>query len=138
MSTPTPPIPDALRRYVVLFNRGSYWDSHEVLEEQWRENGSDFYQGLILLASAFVHLRRGNAAGIVSQLRKAEDALRSYAPSYLGLDVSEILHRAERVRHAVGANVSAPPEDLPALVPVLRLTLEPSLVMGTEQELEEG
>ena len=68
-------LPQALHRFLELFNAREYWESHEVLEGPWREWGSDFYQGLILYASAFVHAQRGNPRGIRAQLEKAERKL---------------------------------------------------------------
>ena len=49
--------------YFVCFNRGLFYEAHEVLEELWLAdrhgpNGS-FYKGLIQLAGAFVHLQKG-------------------------------------------------------------------------------
>jgi predicted metal-dependent hydrolase len=54
-------LPSALRRFLELYGAARYWDSHEALEDEWRRTGSDFYQALILYASAWVHWKRGNA-----------------------------------------------------------------------------
>ena len=48
--------------YFELFNRGKFFEAHDVLEHLWLPdrhgaNGS-FYKGLIQLAGAFVHLQR--------------------------------------------------------------------------------
>ncbi len=89
-----PPLPAPFREFLARFNRGEYWESHEVLERPWRRNRSGFYKALILLASALVHAERGNRHGIVAQLRKAIPLLERYRPHYLGLDVETILSRA--------------------------------------------
>ena len=96
-------LPGALRRYVELVNEGEFWESHEALEGPWRETRSEFYHGLILYASAFVHARRGTPHGIVAQLEKAEEALHAYPDAYLGLDVAAIRDHARRTRTAVEA-----------------------------------
>ena len=47
--------------FFTCFNRGDYYEAHEVLEHLWLETkGADhaFYKGLIQIAGAFVHLRR--------------------------------------------------------------------------------
>ena len=47
--------------YFICFNRGEYYEAHDVLEHLWlRTTGSDhqFFKGLIQIAGAFVHLRR--------------------------------------------------------------------------------
>lgn len=49
--------------YFHHFNRGDYYEAHDVLESLWLEQGREgksaaFYKGLIQLAGAFVHLRK--------------------------------------------------------------------------------
>ena len=49
--------------YFACFNRGLYYEAHDVLEELWlaERHGPNysFYKGLIQLAGAFVHLQKG-------------------------------------------------------------------------------
>ena len=120
-------VPADLLRFVDLFNAGAYWESHELLEGPWRKSRSEFYHGLILYASAFVHARRGNAVGVAAQLAKAERSLTSYRPHYLGLDVDAILAVAARARTraALGDAGASPPP----------LELSPPLLRGSEPEL---
>jgi predicted metal-dependent hydrolase len=120
------PVPAPLRQFVASFNAGSFWESHEILEGAWRETGSDFYQGLILVASAFVHVRRDNPHGITAQLAKAREKLASYRPYYLGVDLDALLSAADAADRAVetGTRPSAPD-----------LRLDPALVRGDEPEL---
>jgi predicted metal-dependent hydrolase len=117
--------PEAYRTFVALFNRGAYWDSHEVLEQAWRATGSDFYQGLILVASGFVHVGRRNAHGVRAQLAKAAARLAPFRPSHLGLDVDALLAACAAAREAVerGAWPAAP-----------RLALDDALLRGDEPE----
>jgi predicted metal-dependent hydrolase len=115
-----------LERFVARFNQGAYWESHEVLEAAWRENPSPFYQGLILFASAFVHVLRGNAHGVRAQLAKADALLRDHAPAYLGVDVSALLAAGDRAREALAAGHRPEP-------PVLSLAAH--RVRGNEPEL---
>jgi len=49
--------------YFFHFNREDYYEAHDVLESLWLEEGRQargaaFYQGLIQLAGAFVHMRK--------------------------------------------------------------------------------
>ncbi|HET7039626.1 MAG TPA: DUF309 domain-containing protein [Gemmatimonadales bacterium] len=118
--------PAALRRFVASFNAGSFWESHEILEGAWRETGSDFYQGLILFASAFVHVRRSNPHGITAQLAKARDRLAGYRPRYLGVDVDALLAASDAATRAVETGVMPEAPDL---------RLDPALVRGDEPEL---
>lgn len=112
---------------MVLFNRGEFWESHEVLEAPWRVVQSDFLQGLIQLASAFVHVQRRNVHGIHAQLAKAVERLRPYAPTYLGVDVGAVLAAADEAERAISRG------DTP-VAPVL--TLARGRVRGDEPELD--
>lgn len=137
--TPAPGIqrlPAELHRFVDLFNEQAFWDSHEILEGPWRESGSGFYHGLILYASAFVHLQRENAHGVVAQLRKAERALSPYAPHWLGVDVAGILRRCDAVAARVEARRDSPPAVWRDEIAVPRLELAADRVRGDEAELE--
>lgn len=124
-------VPPALHEFIELFNAGEFWESHEVLEVPWRENRSDFYKGLILYASAFVHLQRGNAKGVHAQLRKTQRHLEPYAPCYMGVDVGGILGTAERLLDAVGKEGAAAQLDL--LLPPPLLAIDPALIRGDEE-----
>ncbi len=116
-----PPLPPAYAEFLELFGRGEFWRAHEALEGAWRAGRSGFYQALILLASAWVHVTRGNAHGVIAQLRKAERALAPYASAYLGQDVAALLEyahdTAERLPYLAGTDGQAwldalPPPDL--------------------------
>lgn len=122
----TSPFPGPLVRFVELFNGRAFWESHEVLEGPWRQEGSAFYHGLILYASAFVHVQRNNAHGIAAQLQKAERTLAPFAPRYLGVHVSEILDR-------IGTAGDELKREVPVAFPSIRL--DPSRVRGDEPEL---
>jgi predicted metal-dependent hydrolase len=117
----------ALETFVELFNRGAFWESHEVLEAPWRVVHSDFLQGLILFASAYVHVQRGNPHGIHAQLAKAAERLRPYAPTYLGVDVRGVLAAAAEAEQSLSRGMTP-------VAPVLTLT--PSHVRGDESELD--
>ncbi len=124
--------------FLDLFNRTQYWESHEALEGPWRESGSEFYHALILYASAFVHVQRGNRHGLAAQLGKARPLLEPRRPSYLGLDVDAILEHAAVCRHLVAENREAPAEAWDVLIPRPRLRFQAELVRGDEPELDGG
>jgi len=88
------------------FNRGEYYEAHDVLEDLWLEtHGHDreFYKGLIQVAGAFVHLRKqaerphhhhhGRRLVPAARIfRLAIARLAPFAPHHLGADISAILH----------------------------------------------
>ena len=88
-----------LQEGIRLFNAGRYWDAHEAWERAWvpLPKGSaerNFYQGLILLAAAFLHRERATR----TPKRSTQPALRCYRTAverlsglpdrFLGLDVA--------------------------------------------------
>jgi hypothetical protein len=130
------PFPEPLVRFVELFNREEFWESHEVLENAWRRSRSGFFHGLILYASAFVHVQRGNRRGVIAQLRKTEKALLPYAGDHLGVDVKRILVEARELRQAMERKED--PAGCGAFhLHFPRLHLDPRRVRGTEAELDE-
>ncbi|MGD2069900.1 MAG: DUF309 domain-containing protein, partial [Gemmatimonadota bacterium] len=94
---------------------------------------SDFYQGLILYASAFVHLERGNAHGVRAQLAKALGRLEGYPSPYLGLDVDALREHCASTRQAVERH----PADFADRIEPLPLRPTSDRVRGDEPELEE-
>jgi predicted metal-dependent hydrolase len=125
-------VPPALHKFVELFNASEFWESHEVLEVPWRENRSNFYKGLILFASTFVHLQRGNAKGVRAQVRKTQRHLEPYAPGYMGIDVAGVLAAAARILSAVGSEGAD--ARLDSMLPPPPLVINPALVRGDEVE----
>jgi predicted metal-dependent hydrolase len=74
---------------IVLFNRGDYFEAHEVWEELWMESAGPekrFYQGLIQAAVGLCHFCNGNVRGAVKLYHSSRDYMSRCGPSYLGLD----------------------------------------------------
>jgi len=128
MSHRSPPEPVA--HFLELYTAGRFWASHEALEEEWARTGSDFYQGLILYASAWVHWERKNAHGLRAQSVKALKRLDGYPSAYLGLDVEALRAHCRVVRDAVW-----PGFDTWDAVAPIPLKFDPARVLGTEAEL---
>lgn len=128
-------VPPELRKFAALFNQGRFWESHEVLEGPWRELRSEFYQGLILVASAYVHVQRGNAHGVAAQLEKAERALEAYRPAYLGVDVDELLRLGRSARSRVRAERDRRPNAWSERIPAPTIALDQRRIRGDEPEL---
>src|SRR6478752_5888014 len=75
--------------YFDLFNRGLFYEAHDVLENLWlprrKESDGDFYKGLIQLAGAFVHLQKGRLKPAAALFKLADANLRKYGEVYEGL-----------------------------------------------------
>lgn len=90
---------EALVEGVELFNRGLFWETHEVLERVWlqdRPPRKRFLQGLIKVAAGYHHYRNGNPIGMHHLLTAGRDLLLPFAPSYMGLDLEALLEYVER------------------------------------------
>ncbi|MDH3206108.1 MAG: DUF309 domain-containing protein [Gemmatimonadota bacterium] len=129
--TQPPEVPSALEGFLALYGAGRFWDSHEVLEDEWRRTGSDFYQGLILYASAWVHWERENAHGVKAQLRKTLERLEAYPLEYLGIDVAALRDHC----HAVREEVAQGTDDWPGRIAPLPLAVSRARLRGDEVEL---
>jgi predicted metal-dependent hydrolase len=88
-------------RGVDLFNRGEFFEAHEVVEDLWNETGGaerDFLKGFIQAAVALEHHRRGNPAGLRSVATTASGHLGRAAPDAGGLDVTALRRDLEEFR----------------------------------------
>ena len=82
--------------YFACFNRGQFYEAHDVLEELWLadrhgQNGN-FYKGLIQFAGAFVHLQKDcpkypRLRPAAALLTLAEDNFRAYPAMHERLDL---------------------------------------------------
>ncbi len=135
MSQLPAPFPAALAAFVELFNEEAFWESHEVLEGPWRNNKSGFYHGLILFASALVHVQRGNAHGILAQLEKAERYLQPYRPAYLGIDLEPLLQFSIVCHQAIREGPEVPGTQWQEVIHFPTILLEAKHFRGDEPEL---
>lgn len=97
-----------------LFRTGEYFLAHETLEEHWLDAEAadrDFLQGLIHLAVAFHHYRRGNLTGARLQFRKGASRLGGYSGTVHGVDVDALrLFLEEAPERLARGDPVAPPE----------------------------
>ncbi len=127
-------LPAEYHHFLDAFRRGEFWASHEILEGAWRQTGSEFYHGLILLASALVHLERENAHGVAAQLDKAIAVLSRFRPHYLGLDLDRLMECLHRMRRA-SDRARGEADGWRRAVDVPILDVDAQLIRGTEAEL---
>ena len=91
--------PDWFAEGIRQFNSWMFYDSHETLEDIWRETGAkgddatlaNFYQGIIKAAAGYHHLLRNNYRGAVNLLSDTFRLLEPYRPATLGVDVERLL-----------------------------------------------
>jgi len=108
-----------LRSGIALFNRGEFFECHEVLEAVWLEvSGEDklFLQGLIQVAVSFYHLRQGNFAGSSRLLRAGVKKLSACAASQQPIDVQAMLHQLEPLPERIEKGKASPETPAPEIL----------------------
>ena len=92
---------ELLQLGIDLYNAGHYWNAHEAWEEVWLESERGlrgFYQGLIQVSAAFVHVTRNRYPGGVKLLAEGIAKLERYPARYMGLEVGTFVEGARGAR----------------------------------------
>jgi hypothetical protein len=122
------PLPDADRRSafaaaIAAYERGDYFEAHELLEPAWMGTDDEaeraLDQGLIKLAAAFVHGVRGNPLGIAKNLVGARErlveAVATDAEAASGLELTPLIAAIDDRLERLARNPDDPSIDAPAL-----------------------
>jgi hypothetical protein len=112
-----------IKKGVLLFNEGFYFECHEFLEEVWkREKGKEksFLKGLIHASVAFYHLEYDNLKGTVNYLKRSLKRLKGFEPAFLGVDVKTFTIQMEDYLRSLEASGPDVPESLKNSIPKIR------------------
>ena len=88
----------ALRKGALLFNHHLFFEVHEILEEQWKQESGEirtFLQGLIQIAVAFHHLRNNNFRGATALLQDGLAKILPHQPTFLSIELVNFVARLE-------------------------------------------
>ena len=102
--------PSAFQEGVTHFNNLEFWEAHESWESLWLAADGDlveFYQGLIQLAAAYHHAKRGTLRGAVRLFDAAMRRLEPYPAGFLGIDRQDAVAAAARHRGWAAANIES-------------------------------
>jgi uncharacterized protein len=117
-----PDIPDRpdprLEAGASLFNRGEFFEAHEVWEELWMDCAATerrFLQALIQAAVALYHFGRGNHTGATRLFHSGRRYMEPYRPTHLGLDVEDFWRKMESHLAPALVGVEAPVGPLPVI-----------------------
>ncbi len=117
---------EVLGRGISEFNRGYYFEAHDILEGLWMETtGRDrlFLQGLIQVSVGFYHLFNKNFKGALSQFTKGLSKLENYLPEHRGVELKEFTSQIKRWKLiAQDALEGRVPEFEPEEAPKIELT----------------
>ncbi len=101
----------AFRRGVEHFNALEFWEAHEAWEELWLAAESDleqFLQGLIQVAAAYHHVKRGTFRGGVRLFDAGLSRLAGFPDPYCGVDRSAVENAAREHRSWAAARLESP------------------------------
>ncbi len=107
---------------IVLFNRGDFFEAHEVWESIWLETSAPerrFYQGLIQAAVALCHFGNGNLRGAAKLYHSSRAYMERFASPYLGLDQDAFWKAMEKCFAEVLA-ASGPADQAPGTPEIYR------------------
>lgn len=114
---------------ILFFNRGDFFEAHEVWEDLWHVSFPPerrFIQSLIQAAVALLHFGNGNVRGALRLYHSSKDYAEPYFPTYLGMDVAALWTSMDRCFAALvhGTPAKARVELDDSLMP--SITLDPA------------
>lgn len=98
------PLSASARAGVEAFNRGEYFEQHELFETAWLEEPRPIrvlYQGILQIGVAFLHIQQDNWAGAIKLFRRGLPRLRPLPPICQGIDLAALRSAAEAIHQEV-------------------------------------
>ena len=83
-----------------LFNRGEYFEAHEVLESAWNEDaseGHELYRAILQVAVAYLQIERRNYNGAVKMFLRLRQWIEPLPEVCRGVEVGRLRRDARRV-----------------------------------------
>jgi predicted metal-dependent hydrolase len=99
------------REGIAHFNKTEFWEAHESWEALWLVAASDveqFLQGLIQIAAAYHHVKRGTLRGAPRLFEAGLRRLAPFPPNFCGVDRADVEAAARRDREQVESVVEFP------------------------------
>lgn len=127
---------------IELFNRGDFFEAHEVWEDLWAESTGDghrFTQGLIQAAVGLCHFCNGNLRGAIKLYHSSRDYMERCPNPFWGLDIEDFWLQMYRCHsELLGASeLTTAIEVDPELFPRIGLNPPPESWPDVELFLEE-
>jgi predicted metal-dependent hydrolase len=109
---------EKFERGLAHFNAREFFEAHEVWEEVWLTEGEPektFLQGIIQIAAAFHHYRRGNSDGAETLLAAGIVKLTRFPGDHCGLAIHDLREEAKLWARALGEMQNPGDERLPTI-----------------------
>lgn len=110
---------ERFERGLAHFNTREFFEAHEVWEEVWLtedEPERTFLQGLIQIAAAFHHYRRGNSEGAESLLAAGIVKISRFPRDYHGLAVEDLRVAAKWWARSIGESKKPGDDKIPVIL----------------------
>jgi predicted metal-dependent hydrolase len=109
---------ERFERGLAHFNAQEFFEAHEVWEEVWLTEGEPektFLQGIIQIAAAFHHYRRGNSDGAETLLAAGIVKLSRFPANHRGLAIDELRNAAKQWARSIGEQENPIARAIPAI-----------------------
>ncbi len=109
---------EKFERGLAHFNAREFFEAHEVWEEVWLtedEPEKTFLQGIIQIAAAFHHYRRGNTDGAETLLAAGIVKITRFPADHRGLAIHDLREEVKLWARALGEMQLPADEKLPVL-----------------------
>lgn len=93
--------PPLLQEGIALFNRGEYFECHEVIEDAWNREPESvrlMYQGVLQIGVACYHVQNKNWRGAMKMLERGLPKIQRFAPACMGLNLDQLITDAAAIR----------------------------------------
>jgi uncharacterized protein len=125
---------------IVLFNRGDFFEAHEVWESWWMDTfgpEKTFVKGLIQAAVGLCHFCNGNMSGALKLYRSSREYMLRYGSPYLGLNQTAFWQQMDGCFAEMLAVPQQKHEIHEELIPTLELDPPPSVWPDPQMYLDE-
>lgn len=95
------PIPSLVSKGLHEFNRGDYFEAHELLETAWKQESGpvrDVYRAILQIGVAYLQITRGNYQGAHKMFVRAVQWLAPLPDRCHGIDIAQLRADATAVR----------------------------------------
>lgn len=86
------------------FNRGEYFEAHEILEDAWNEDqsaGRELYRAILQVAVAYLQIERNNYRGAMKMFLRVRQWIDPLPDNCRGVDIAQLRADAENVHQVL-------------------------------------
>lgn len=94
------PLSDLAIKGLELFNKGEYFEAHEVLEEAWKEDATparELYRAILQIAVAYLQIERGNYQGAMKMFLRVRQWIAPLPDLCRGVNIAQLKSDASEI-----------------------------------------